>query len=154
MICKKRKKMLHIITRRIARKEKGGRSNLHRQNKNKFKTVMLYPIPNITTTEQVMLNTWYIYIHIHVYIYTQSCYVLRKGDQLPWMEGVSVCQRFFSLVDLFPDEVLSLDRNCATSSTGKLQMDITWLFPFTMWYICGNMWCIQPPIYIIYIHPP
>ena len=50
-----------------------------------------------------------------------------------------MCQCFFSLVDLFPDEVLSLDTNCATSSTGKLGMAITWLFPFTELSNCDNM---------------
>ena len=34
-------------------------------------------------------------------------YLWRKGVQLPWILGLSVCQGFFSLTVLIPEEDLS-----------------------------------------------
>jgi len=48
--------------------------------------------------------------------------VLRKGDQLPWMEGLWVCQSFFSLVGLVPEDVRRREMKEATSSSVKLGM--------------------------------
>ena len=42
-------------------------------------------------------------------------YLFKKGDQFPCIVGLSVCQYFFSLVVLTPNDVLSLDTCSLTS---------------------------------------
>ena len=58
-------------------------------------------------------------------------YLFKKGDQFPCIVGLSVCQYFFSLADLTPDDVLSLDTWSLTSLTLMLGTATTRLFPFT-----------------------
>lgn len=47
------------------------------------------------------------------------------------MEGLSVCQYFFSFTVLLPDEVRSRDMCSPTSSSFRLGTATTLLFPFT-----------------------
>lgn len=68
-------------------------------------------------------------------------YLFKKGDQFPCIVGLSVCQYFFSLAVLTPDDVLSLDTWSLTSLTLMLGTATTRLFPFTIYNVsvCMSM---------------
>lgn len=86
------------------------------------------------------------------WINCSTLYLLRNGDQLPWILGLFVCQGFFSFCTFSPEAVLSRQTWSLISAAVRLGTGTTWLRPFTTRTQCidqvSNTFSLRYYIYI------